>query len=255
MPDEFPANSNAGSLAWWLHTIQYVKGDDMFLTDTFSQLPLPLGQPQIPEVNMLEINSLQEFFDRDLLLQSIAKWSDIEIDWLKEYIMHGWPCHIPNRMLPYFKSPHEYTIQAEIMYRRFLPSFLQGIFGHTFSTPYIVIVLASSVWFTWRGNISGGLASDASINVFIQRCHTCQVNARKQMSQHLISWEDTRGFLEWVHIWHRSLLHDRQYLVLINTYSKWVDILPDQWLIHIGRYHHFAFNLQVCGNSCYLGVR
>ena len=172
---------------------------------------------------MLEINSLQKFSDKDSLLQSIAKQSDVEIDRLKEYIMHGWPRHIPNRMLPYSKSPHEYTIQAK-SYRGFRvvpPRHLRLRILHILHRdhPGIVrMIRLARQCFWWPG-------IDASINAFVQICHTCQVNARKRTSQHLRSWEDARGFLERVHI-DIAHYHDRRYLSFIDAYSKWVDVLP-----------------------------
>ena len=106
---------------------------------------------------MLEINSLQEFSDKDSLLQSIAKWSDVEIDQLKEYIMHSWPRHIPNRMLPYSKSPHEHTIQAEIMYRSFCIIPPRHLWPHILHTlhrdhPGIVhMIRLARQYFWWPG--------------------------------------------------------------------------------------------------------
>ena len=161
------------------YTIQYVKGNNMFLADTFSRLPLPHGQPQVPEVNMLEINLLQEFFDKDSLLQSIAKQSDTEIDRLKEYIMHGWPCHIPNRMLPYSKSPHEYTIQAEIVYRGFR------------------VIPPRHLWLR--------------ILHILHRDHPGIVHMIHLARQYFIDIAHYR---------------DCWYLVFIDAYSKWVDVLP-----------------------------
>ena len=172
---------------------------------------------------MLEINSLQEFSDKDLLLQSIAKQFDVEIDQLKKYITHGWPRHIPNRMLLHSKSPHEYTIQAEIVYRGFCvvpPRHLGPHILHTLHCdhPGIVHTICLARQYFWWPGI------DTSINAFVQRCHMCQVNAHKWMSQHLRSWEDTQGFLEQVHI---DINHYRDcwYPIFINAYSKWVVIL------------------------------
>ena len=143
---------------------------------------------------------------------------------LKEYITHGWPCHIPNRMLSYSKSPHEYTIQAEIVYCSFCvipPRHLRLRILHTLHHDHpgiICMICLARQYFWWPG-------IDASINAFVQRCHTCQINAHKWMSQHLRSWEDARGFLEQVHI---DIAHycNRQYLIFIDAYPKWVDLLP-----------------------------
>ena len=102
-------------------------------------------------------------------------------------------------MLPYSKSPHKYnlyTIQAEIVYRGFRvapPRHLRSRILHTLHRDHPGIVHMIRLvrqHFWWPG-------INASINAFIQRCHTCQVNARKWTSQHLRSWEDAR-MLNWL---------------------------------------------------------
>ena len=60
--------------------------------------------------------------------------------------------------------------------------------------PGIVRTIRLARLYIWWPNI------DSSINSFVQKCETCQLNARKCTSTHLKSWDEAHHFFERVHI-------------------------------------------------------
>ena len=99
------------------YTIQYTKGEHMHLADTLSRLPSVFTKPLVPEVHMLELNSLQGVNGGESLLRDIINTKDSELLQLKAYISNGWPKFCPHRMLPYSQSRDEYTLQSGLIYR------------------------------------------------------------------------------------------------------------------------------------------
>ena len=64
---------------------------------------------------------------------------------------------------------------------------------------------------------------DSDKNAFVQRCATFQIYAPKRSKFNLSSWEDSRSFLERVHI---DIAHwqGHRFVVFVDSFSKWVDI-------------------------------
>ena len=82
-----------------------------------SRIPWHDSKSLVPIVNLLDINSIQEFIQRESLLSHIASSSDTSLSRLKKYVISGWPKHIPADMLLYAKSREKYSIQDGIIFR------------------------------------------------------------------------------------------------------------------------------------------
>ena len=67
----------------------------MYSADTLSRIPRRDSKSLVPAVNLLDVNSIQEFVQRESLLSHIASSSDISLSRLKKYIVSG-----PNTFLP-----------------------------------------------------------------------------------------------------------------------------------------------------------
>ena len=205
------------------YSIEYLKADRMHMADTLSRLPLQ-SPSKVPVVNLLHLNSLQEFSERESLLRAVSTCSDHEITVLKDYISRGWPRYPRRELLPYSKSSQEYSIQDGIVYRGLRvvpPKVLRPRILHVLHrehTGIVRMIRLARQYFWWPG-------MDQDVNAYIQRCVTCQVNARKRTNANLRSWEDATSFLERVHI---DVAHfaEKRYLVFVDAYSKWVDIQP-----------------------------
>ena len=204
------------------YEIQHTKGENMFWADTLSRLPQAHVKSKVPEVNMLDVNSLDELANGDSLLQDISQQQDAEIIHLKEYITNGWPKYIPRNMQPYAKSRDEYTIQSGLVFHgtRIVPSrqhrsrILRTL--HENHPGIVRMIRLARQYFWWPG-------IDLAINAFVQRCFTCQTNARKRTNAAFSSWPEVTEFFERVHC---DVAHyqGKLYLVLVDAFSKWVDV-------------------------------
>ena len=187
-----------------------------------SRIPRRDSKSLVPTVNLLDVNLIQEFVQRESLLSRIASSSDTSLSRLKKYIVSGWPKHIPADILPYAKSREEYSIQEGIIFRGLRivpPAYLRSHILHLLHTdhPGITHMLQLACQYFWWPKV------DSDINAFVQRCATCQIYARKRSKFNLSSWEDSRSFLERVHV---DIAHWQGYrfVVFVDSFSKWVDI-------------------------------
>ena len=228
VPDRVSARLQRWSLTLraYNYTVQYVRGDLMFAADTLSRIPQRNGgvTPMAPTVDLLEINYIQEFSERETLLRKIACSKDFCLTRLKNYIVHGWPSHLPSCMLPYSKTKEEYSIQNGVIFRGLRivpPSDLRRRVLHLLHSdhPGITRMIRLARQYFWWPNI------DADINAFVQRCATCQVHSRKRTTFNLSSWAETHSFLERVHV-DVAYWQGHRFLVFVDSFSKWVDVQP-----------------------------
>ena len=193
----------------------------MLAADTLSRIPCK-GQALAPEVNMLELNSLTDLSSNSTLLQNIANSKDSALQKLKRYIVNGWPNHVPEDMVRFSRSREEYTVQEGIVFRGLrivVPHPLQHSVLRLLHRdhPGITKMIRLARQYCWWPNI------DSDINAFIRSCYTCQINARKRTKFHLSSWEETKYFLERVHV---DVAHWQTFrlMVFVDSFSKWVDV-------------------------------
>ena len=98
--------------------IEYQKGNFMYIADMLSRLPV--GDPSsslVPTLNLLDVNSLEEFVCGRSLLHRIANERDADLDAVKRHIVRGWPENLRAQLLPYSKDKSEYSIQSGIVYK------------------------------------------------------------------------------------------------------------------------------------------
>ena len=204
------------------YTIQYAKGEHMHLADTLSRLPSVFTKPLVPEVYMLELNSLQGINGGESLLRDIINTKDSELLQLKAYISNGWPKFCPHRMLPYSQSRDEYTLQSGLIYQGACivpPKQLRLRILHILHEghPGIVrMIRLARQYFWWPG-------IDSCVNSRVQKCFICQTYARKSTNARLSSWAEPTEFLERVHV---DVAHycGKPYLLLIDAHLKLVNV-------------------------------
>ena len=204
------------------YTIQYAKGENMHLADSLSRLPSAHAKTLVPEVHMVELNSLQGIYGGESLLRDIIKTQDREIVQLKAYIMNGWPKYCSRDMLPYSQSRDEYTVQSGLIYRgaRIVPpKQLRSRILHILHEghPGIVRMIRQARQYFWWPGI------DSCVNSHVQRCFTCQTNARRSTNAKLSSWTEATEFFERVHM-DVAYFCGKPYLLLVDAHSKWVDV-------------------------------
>ena len=74
------------------YEIHHVRGETMYIVmDTLSRIPRRDSKSLVHTVNILDVNSIQEFVQRESLLSRIASSSNTSLSRLKKYIVSGWP--------------------------------------------------------------------------------------------------------------------------------------------------------------------
>ena len=71
------------------YEIHHVRGETMYSADTLSRIPRRDSKSLVPTVNLLDVNSIQEFVQYESLLSRIASSSDTSLSRLKKYIVSG----------------------------------------------------------------------------------------------------------------------------------------------------------------------
>ena len=160
------------------YTIQYVKGEGMLLVDTLSRLPLAHNVTKVSVIDMVQVNILSEFTDCDSLLQEIASFHDADISLLKRCITDGWLRRVPTKLFAIFKgaSKIHYSSGNRVLWllRRSSKCLRHRIMNilHR-DDPGIVRMMRLARQYFWWPN------TDSSIESFVQRWETCQLNVRK----------------------------------------------------------------------------
>ena len=85
----------------------------------------------------------------------------------------------------------------------------------------ILVILVFVACYILLINTFGGPVN-ADVNAFVQRCATCQMNARKCTNAKLASWEDAEDFFERIHI-NVTFYRNHTILVIVDAFCRWVD--------------------------------
>ena len=65
---------------------------------------------------------------------------------------------------------------------------------------------------------------DADIETIVRGCHECQVNQSKPVTAPNHAWEYASAAWERLHIDHAGPVNGESYLVMVDSYSKWLDV-------------------------------
>lgn len=171
---------------------------------------------------MLELNSLDGFPTG--LLSRIARngRKDKDLERLKTYIVNGWPRYLHQRLQPYSKSKEEYTMQNGIIYHG-----LRVVPPKTMRAEILALMHSDHPGITRMSRLARQYfwwpSLDADVNAHVQKCVTCQVNARKQIKENLTSWPEAQDFAERAHV-DIATYQGHHFLVFIDAYSRWIDV-------------------------------
>ena len=67
---------------------------------------------------------------------------------------------------------------------------------------------------------------DADIEKVVHRCHDCQANQKNTGKAPIHPWEWTNKPAVRIHIDHAGPYLNKMFLIIINSYSKWLEIVP-----------------------------
>lgn len=208
------------------YQIEHIKGTSNVVADCLSRLPLPLSTSQVNSIERaVQENAFEGFGELPISAADIAKASTSgEIGTVMEYLKHGWPADVPESLKPYRRRADQLTIEAScliwkhrtvipIVYRRML---LQELHSMHLGMSRMKAVARSFFW--WPG-------LDDDIEKLANSCTQCLESAKAPPKDTAHHWIYPTVVFERIHIDYAEFA-GHQYLLLVDAYSKWVEVYP-----------------------------
>ncbi|XP_039212987.1 uncharacterized protein K02A2.6-like, partial [Crotalus tigris] len=201
-------------------------GKEMGHADGLSRLPLhEVEADPAPAINILSIQTLPEspLNARDVAAESAM---DLTLSRVLSWVLSGWPESCPGtEFQSFWLKKHELsTFQGCLLWgsRVVIPTSMRSrVLGSLHEGhPGIVRMKAlarSHLW--WPG-------LDKEIEAKVHACHLCQ-RSRPEMPQAPVHrWEETQSPWSRVHIDYAGPFQGQFFLVLVDRYSKWLEVVP-----------------------------
>ena len=162
----------------------------------------------------LDANKLRKATEEDPVLSRVVK-----------YTQTGWPDHIEPEIKPYFNKKTELTVEAGCLLRVMrvvIPESCRepGLVELHMSHPGIVKMKSLACIHVWWPGI------DKAIEQLVHDCEACQSvrNSPATTILHPSSWPDRP--CKRLHIDFAGPFQGSMFLVLVDSYSKWLEVFP-----------------------------
>lgn len=217
--------------AWLLsgynYDIEYVKSEKN-VSDCFSRLPLNYVASEEEFADSYSYINYVEKANIGLSLNSvrIETKSDEILKLVIEYVQNGdWPNHISDKIKPYFSKKEELTVESEILmwgYKVVVPRNLKNLLLTELHRSHMGIVKTKSLArsYVWWPTINN------DIERLIKGREICLQHKPNPEISPLIPWKYPDGPWERIHIDFLGPFKDKTYLVIINAFSKWMEVIP-----------------------------
>ncbi|CAK1591123.1 unnamed protein product [Parnassius mnemosyne] len=210
-------------LSGYDYNIEYVTSNKN-CADGLSRLPISSNNKKTINREITYINFVENFLPVTNEDVTKATSKDIILSRIFAYIKSGWPTVCPGEEVkPYFVRRNElYLDNGSIMwgYRMVIPSYLRPIILKQLHSSHMGIVktkgLARS--YVWWPNI------DADVEALCRSCETCASEADAPPRAPPNPWPYLPPWSR-VHIDFLGPYKGKTYLVLINSSSKWLEII------------------------------
>ncbi|KAL5516394.1 hypothetical protein EMCRGX_G001700 [Ephydatia muelleri] len=142
----------------------------------------------------------------------------------------GWPSdktHISKEHLTFYEKREFLSCEEDILLwnsRIVVPKSLQARILHMLHEghPGIGSMRALARIYVWWPNI------DEDIERYVKRCHSCQENRQNEPETLLYSWNAPTEPWAGIHIDYAGPFEGKYWLVVIDAYSKWLEIVAHQ---------------------------
>lgn len=216
-------------LAGFNYKIEHIKGTRNVVADMLSRLPVQIKnkdqtdedkEVELSYLNQLDVNKaidaevVREFTEKDKILQDVIK-----------FVQNGWPKKNDESCKYYFNKQNELYLQNGVLmwgYRVVIPAELQNNILLELHSSHMGIVKTKSLArsYVWWPKI------DDDIERMVNNCHSCAMVRVDPPKATLCNWPVPDGPWERLHIDFAGPVLGYMYLVIIDAYSKWVDIFP-----------------------------
>ena len=212
-------------LSSYEYSIEYKPGDKLANADALSRLPLPETSPQSsPDMTVqFFINNLEENI---VSAKDIKAWTERNpiLSRVYRFIIHGWPDDIQDdEMKPYFNRRDELSVANGCILwgaRVIIPPPGRENILHQLheSHPGINRMKSLARSYFWWPQLDNDIVRQ------VRNCHKCQSNRSTPPKAPLHPWEYPSRPWARIHIDHAGPFLGKTFLVIIDAYSKWIDV-------------------------------
>ena len=225
-----PAMASARVQRWALtlsaynYSVQYVPGKDHSNADAFSRLPLPVIPKEVPVPEEL-VYMLESLELSPLTVTQIRKWTERDplLSRVQRFVTQGWPKEVDPTMKMYQSRKLELSVQDGCLLwgsRVIIPkpgraqilALLHD--GH----PGISKMKGLARSYVWWPNI------DADLETQVKQCNQCQLYRPSPPAVSMHPWEWPDHPWDRVHVDYAGPFMGHMFLVVIDAYSKWIEI-------------------------------
>ena len=211
------------------YIIQYRSTTKHGNADALSRLPMDVQEKEsrFNVIAELQLNELQELHisaeenatetRKDPILQRVT-----------QYVKTGWPRKCKDaEIIPYFRCRNEFSVDSDCLMRGVkvtIPTKLQQQILELLreTHPGMIRTKALARSYVWWPGIT------EAIEQMVKQCEECQKNHREEPKTPLQPLEVTAGPWQRVHIDFAGPFQNRMWLILVDSYSKWPEVIPMQ---------------------------
>jgi len=214
-------------LSEYTYSIEHISGSQNVVADCLSRLPLKLTDAQERAVvNAVSDNRRDPCIALPVTAADVAaaSKSDDDLSKVMQYLQFGWPTDINESIRSYHRCRSELTIEADCLvreHRTVIPVVFRRHLLEDLHSVHIGVCRMKSVarsFFWWPG-------IDADIELLASTCAQCLQVAKAPPKDAPHHWIYPSEAFERIHIDFAEYAGSH-YLVLVDAYSKWVDVYP-----------------------------
>ena len=220
-------------LSTYNYVLRHIQGKDNVIADALSRLPVKTLSFSTME-RIGQNHSLLKVQIGDLPVTKKELQNETKCEHLlqkvKRYMESGWPSdktHISKEHLTFYEKREFLSCEEDILLwnsRIVVPKSLQARILHMLHEghPGIGSMRALARIYVWWPNI------DEDIERYVKRCHSCQENRQNELETLLYSWNAPTEPWARIHIDYAGPFEGKYWLVVIDAYSKWLEIVAHQ---------------------------
>ena len=187
-----------------------------------SRIPAEKRENRVDDVEKFFISQIKELPVSFTDVQE-ASGTDDAISKVHSYLMNGWSKCEDDDLKPYFRKRDELAVQGKSIFwgrRIIIPQSLRSVVLDQLHKchPGMVRMKQLARMYCWWPSINDDIESRVS------GCHTCQEHQNSPRKAEVLSWPETEGPWERIHLDYAPNFMGKALLILVDSHSKWVEI-------------------------------
>ena len=211
-------------LSGFNYTIEHIKGVNNTAADGLSRLPRQIADDQ--EEDLGDYFNFMTAENLPIRAENIIKHvrRDPLLSRVYMYVKEGWPTQVQEELKPFAQRAEEIYIEKDMImwgYRLVIPEcfkqqLLQEIHGGHIGISKMKALARQYFW--WP-------KLDQDIEEFVKNCKACQLTSSSPEKVELKKFPEAKFPFERVHIDFLGPYKGRMYLILVDAFSRWPEIV------------------------------